>query len=196
MNLKKAIPFILSLAVLGGFAFTEVVDNNKGFIAVELPYQTRASMVLILPEKADGMAALKKNFSEATLQNLGKRLASSGEEEIELYLPQFKIETEDDLVKPMRNLGTVDAVNFDRVDFKAMFSDRKVRIGLIKHKATLEVDEKGSVATAATAVEIIGRSCPRPTPQIRFDRPFLVMIRDRDSGTNLFMGRINDPIQG
>lgn len=166
------------------------VLHDKSFVAVELPYQTHASMVMILPEEANGMAALETNFSEAKLQDLGKRLASSGEEEIELYLPKFKIETEYDLVKPMQNLGIVDAFDFDRADFKAMYNDRKVRISQIKHKATLEVDEKGSMATAATAVEMMADSA---SPQIRFDRPFLVMIRDRDSGTNLFMGRINDP---
>ena len=172
------------------------VLRDKGFVAVELPYQTRASMVLLLPEEADGMGALEKNFSEAKLQDLGKRLASSGEEKVELYLPKFKIETEYDLVKPMQELGIVDAFSFKKSDFKVMYGDSEVCISQIKHKATLEVDEKGSVATAATAVEIFGLSLPPPTPQIRFDRPFLLMIRDRDSGTNLFMGRINDPTQG
>ena len=171
------------------------VLRDKGFVAVELPYQTRASMVLILPENADGMAALETNFCGAKLQDLGKRLASSGEEKIELYLPKFKIETEYDLVKPMQNLGIVDAFSFKKSDFKVMYGDSEVCIGQIKHKATLEVDEKGSVAAAATAVEIRGKSLPPPTPKIRFDRPFLLMIRDRDSGTNLFMGRINNPNQ-
>ena len=171
------------------------VLRDRGFVAVELPYQTRASMVLILPENADGMAALETNFCGAKLQDLGKRLASSGEEKIELYLPKFKIETEYDLVKPMQNLGIVDAFSFKKSDFKVMYGDSEVCIGQIKHKATLEVDEKGSVATAATAVGMAFNSLPPPTPQIRFDRPFLVMIRDRDSGTNLFMGRINNPNQ-
>lgn len=171
------------------------VLRDKGFIAVELPYQTRASMVLILPEKVDGMAALEKNFSEGGMQDLGQRLAASGEEKVELYLPKFKIETEYDLVGPMRNLGIGDAFDFGKADFKVMYGERPVRISQIKHKATLEVDETGSVATAATAVEMQTKSAPPPTPRIRFDRPFLVMIRDRDSGTTLFMGRINNPRQ-
>ena len=169
------------------------VLRDTGFIAVELPYETRASMVLVLPDQADGMAALEKNFSEAKLQDLGKRLSASGEEKVELYLPKFKIATEYDLVGPMQNLGIVDAFEFHKADFKVMYGDRPVCISQIKHKATLEVDEKGSVATAATAVEMQTKSLPAPTPRIRFDRPFLVMIRDRDSGTTLFAGRINDP---
>ena len=172
------------------------VLRDSGFVAVELPYQTRASMVLILPKEAKGMATLEKDFSEAKLQDLGKRLASSREEKIELYLPKFKIKTKYDLVKPMQNLGIADAFSFERAKFKLMYGDKKVCISQIKHKATLEVDEKGSVATAATAIEVYGDSAVfNFTPVIRFDRPFLVMLRDRDSGTNLFMGRINDPTQ-
>jgi serpin B len=171
------------------------VLHEKRFVAVELPYQTRASMVLILPKEAESMAALEKDFSEVKLQNLGKRLASSGTEKVDLYLPKFKIETKYDLVRPMQNLGIVDAFSFEKADFKVMYGSSLVRISQIKHKATLEVDEKGSVATAATAVEIEYKSDRPPTPQIRFDRPFLLMIRDRDTGTNLFMGRINNPNQ-
>ena len=93
----------------------------------------------------------------------------------------------------MQNLGIVDAFSFKKSDFKVMYGDSEVCISQIKHKATLEVDEKGSVATAATAVEI-NLSLPR-LPQSSARSPLPAEIRDRDSGTNLFMGRINNPNQ-
>ena len=66
-------------------------------------------------------------------------------------------------------------------------------IGLIKQKVFLEVDERGSEATAATAIGMWTGSVPRPEPPpltLRLDRPFLYAIIDNATGTILFLGRI------
>ncbi len=170
------------------------VLRDKGMIAVELPYQTSASMVLIMPDKAEGMKELENSFNEVMIQNLCKNLQGRKVESAKLFMPKFKLATSYDLIEPLKQLGMVDA--FDgKADFKAMYGEIKVKISQIKHKATLEVDEKGSVASAVTAAEITREraSISPPTPQICFDRPFLVLIRENTTGTNLFMGRINNP---
>ncbi len=170
------------------------VLRDKGMITVELPYQTSASMVLIMPEKADGMKALEESLNQDTIQTLCIDLQGAKDTKANLFLPKFKLATSYDLVKPMNQLGMVDA--FDKkADFKVMYGETPVKISQIKHKATLEVDEMGSVASAVTAVEINALSADigEPLPQIRFDRPFLVLIRENTTGTNLFMGRINNP---
>ena len=171
------------------------VLREQGFIAVELPYQTSVSMILILPDKADGMEKLDWNYGNGKLTNLHNDLADAPMERAKLYLPKFKIATEYDLVQPMKDLGIKDAFSFEKSDFKIMYGQSQVRIAQIKHKATLEVDEAGSVAAAATAVELKEKSAmrPKPTPEIRMDRPFLVVISERRSGNSLFMGRISDP---
>lgn len=168
------------------------VLRDKGLIALELPYQTSASMVLIMPDKADGMAALEKRLNEQLLAEVTRGLQQGRDQEVQLYMPKFKIKTSYDLVDPMKQLGIRDAFDMGKSDFKSMYGKSAVEIGQIQHKATLEVDEIGSVATAVTAVEMQLESA-RLVPEVRFDRPFLVLIRDRETGANLFMGRINDP---
>ena len=170
------------------------VLRDKDLIAVEMPYQTSASMVLIMPDKAEGMKELQDKLSEAMIQDLCQRLKGGKGEYIKLFMPKFRIATSYDLIPQMKQLGIADAFDFDKADFKAMYGKIRVKINQIKHKATLEVDEMGSVASAATAVEIIYKSGGESPPEeIRFDRPFLVLIRENSTGTNLFMGRINDP---
>ncbi|MEI7688434.1 MAG: serpin family protein, partial [Planctomycetota bacterium] len=67
----------------------------------------------------------------------------------------------------------------------------------VLHKAFIEVNEKGAEAAAATAVIMIAPTSialNRPyIPEFRGDRPFLFMIRDRDSGVILFLGRMSQP---
>ena len=170
------------------------VLRDKGLIAVELPYQTSASMVLIMPEKAEGMKALEDSLNHEMIQTLCKNLQGGKDERATLFMPKFKLATSYNLVEPMKQLGMIDAFNA-KADFKAIYTDPPVNISQIKHKATLEVDEMGSVASAVAAVDFQEASAfiEEPVPQIRFDRPFLVLIRENNSGTNLFMGRINDP---
>ncbi len=60
------------------------------------------------------------------------------------------------------------------------------------HEANIEVDEKGTVASAATAVEIGGNSDPEYV-EVDIDRAFIFMIRDAKTGAILFMGRVVDP---
>jgi serine protease inhibitor len=63
------------------------------------------------------------------------------------------------------------------------------------HKAFVDLNEKGTEAAAATAVSCEAKSAVRPPPPaiFRADRPFLFMIRDRKTGSILFIGRITNP---
>jgi serine protease inhibitor len=66
------------------------------------------------------------------------------------------------------------------------------------HKTRPEVDEKGTVAAAATAVGTRGGAArtrqQRPKKTLVFDRPFVVLIGDSQTGAVLFAGAIEDPI--
>jgi serpin B len=167
--------------------------QDMGIIAVELPYQNSASMVLVMPEKADGMDALENQLDAPFLAGICDKLGKREPSHIELRVPKFKVATSYDLVPSLQQLGMIDAFDMDRADFTPMFGKKGFKIGQIVHKATLEVAEKGSVASAATAAAFLSEESSNNTPEIRFDRPFLVIIRDNATGTLLFMGRINDP---
>jgi serpin B len=72
-----------------------------------------------------------------------------------------------------------------------------LHIGQVIHQATIEVNETGSVAAAATAVTIIAATAMPPSPEtiqlFRADRPFLFMIVHNATGSILFMGRVSNP---
>lgn len=60
------------------------------------------------------------------------------------------------------------------------------------HKAVLNIDETGTEATGATVLEAIPMSVP---PEVKFDRPFLVIIYDSLTQSPLFVGKVVDPTQ-
>ncbi|XP_038445494.1 alpha-1-antiproteinase-like [Canis lupus familiaris] len=60
------------------------------------------------------------------------------------------------------------------------------------HKAVLTIDEKGTEAAGATFLEAIPMSMP---PSVDFNKPFLIIIVDRDTKSPLFMGKVVNPTQ-
>jgi serpin B len=62
------------------------------------------------------------------------------------------------------------------------------------HQANIDVDEKGTTASAATAVVMAAGGGPNLEPiTFKVDRPFLFLLRDVPTGAILFVGRVTDP---
>ena len=58
------------------------------------------------------------------------------------------------------------------------------------NKAFVAVDETGTEAAAATGV--VAEAASEPVV-VEVNRPFIFFIRDSDSGTIVFVGRVIDP---
>jgi len=63
----------------------------------------------------------------------------------------------------------------------------------VLHKAFVEVNEEGTEAAAATGIIFKVESAPPPPPVFRADRPFIFLIRDRQTDSILFLGRLVNP---
>ena len=71
-------------------------------------------------------------------------------------------------------------------------------LSAVIHKAFLDVAEEGTEAAAATAVVGLATApapplMSVPVPVFRADRPCLLLIRDRKTGSLLFLGRLTNP---
>ncbi len=97
------------------------------------------------------------------------------------------------ILRAIPEMGMKDAFS-PRADFTGMgWQMGYLWIGQIKHRAFVEVNEEGTEAAAATAVEMVTKAMPQREPIFRADHPFLFLIRDNQTGTILFMGRIANP---
>lgn len=171
---------------------------REGLKALELPYKGgQMSMLVLLPDAVDGLAALEGSL---TAERLDAIVASLAHARVSVSLPRFTIDPSAGL--PLRDvlqaLGMRDAFSPDHADFTLMANPParadRLFISQVFHKAFVKVDEKGTEAAAATAVvmERAG-SMPQKTEEFKADHPFLFFIRDDSSGMILFMGQVTDP---
>jgi serine protease inhibitor len=183
----------------------KVYPDERGFTVLELPYKGgEVSMVVLLPRSADGLEALEKKLTSENLAAWVGKLQHRG---VHVLLPKFKVETKYDLGKTLEGMGMARAFKDPRADDGAQFDgmsesqepSQKLFISKVLHKAFVEVNEKGTEAAAATAVLMMMPTAAvgsTPfTPTFRADQPFLFLVRDRKSGSILFLGRMVNPTE-
>ena len=84
---------------------------------------------------------------------------------------------------------------FDRAsaNFSGITTAEPLYISAVIHQANLDVDEKGTEASAATAVVLGTTSMPVDQVTFQVDHPFLFALRDTKTGAILFLGRVTEP---
>ncbi|MCO5165470.1 MAG: serpin family protein [Planctomycetes bacterium] len=172
---------------------TAPFHRGQGFALVELPYAGgRFAMVLVAPDAPGGLPAVERAL---TADALAGWLAAARTQQVRVVLPRLKLEAEVDLAPVLRALGATDVFDPDRADLSGMNGKKHdLHVTAARHKAFVEVNEEGTEAAAATGVVVGTRSAARPEPaEVRCDRPFLFMIRDRETGLVWFLGRETDP---
>ncbi|NXF01499.1 IPSP inhibitor, partial [Smithornis capensis] len=164
-------------------------DRDLSCEVVELPYQGTARALLILPR--DGkMKQVEDALSKETVCKWDNRLMTR---RLNLQLPKFSISGCYNVKEVLKELGITEVFS-GSANLSGISGSHNLEVSEAIHKALLEVDESGTEAAGATALIFTrGSRHPRPSVTIKFNRPFIILISDKQTGTTLFMGKIVDP---
>jgi serpin B len=154
-----------------------------------LPYAGgQLAMTVVLPDPG--------RFDDVTqrMSSDGVGLFDGGEplEIDDLSLPRFDFGSSMSLVDSLAHLGMPTAFT-ERADFSAVTRQTALELSHVLHQANITVDEKGTVAAAATAAVARATSAPAHYERLVFDRPFLFLVRDVPTGATLFAGQVTNP---
>ncbi|MBD3321866.1 MAG: serpin family protein, partial [Chitinivibrionales bacterium] len=160
--------------------------------AIDLPYKgDRLRMTVVLPDSGK-FEEFESACNADTIAAIVQALDST--ELPPVRLPKFTFTTGSiSLVPALKSLGMIDAFNGAKADFSGIDGTKSLFVSDVIHKAFIAFDEAGTEAAAATAVIFERTSINPDPPQFIADRPFIYIIRDRQTGVILFMGRILDP---
>jgi serpin B len=165
--------------------------DRGNYQAVLLPFaDDRYDCIVVLPasEAADAPAT---DFvgADSAIYDRG----AYGERKVQLSLPRLHLEWRGDLRDTLRAMGH--GLPFgERADYGGI-SDQGLVVSSLIHDVTLDLDESGATAAAATVTGMV-TAVARPPQQpvvLRVDRPFYVVLRERDSGAIVLVGRVADP---
>ncbi len=183
----------VSVPLMQGMLLARHYAEGDGWQAVDLAFLGNTmAMTLILP---DDLASFEAGLDADRFAGIVSQLDYA---ETTVELPRFSIKTHASLVRALQALGMTTAFG-PEANFSGITHDLPLQISDVIHEATIDVNEAGTIATAATAVTGLGSAGPGEPPKIhdvRLDHPFLFALRDLETGTVLFLGQVMDPSLG
>ena len=165
--------------------------TSDGTVIGELPYGGDAFVMDVIVPPLGTIEMAADALTPARFRSLLALLPDSSRA-MRLALPKFRIETGRELKPALSALGIQRA--FGDAQLAPMFASVQsgAQVSSVLQKVFVDVNEEGTEAAAVTVVTI-DRVSSAP-PQFVVDRPFLFVIRERLTGTILFMGKVVRPM--
>lgn len=150
------------------------------------------SMIIVLPISItlqDTLDMLAQHAFTDILDNLAKSQAIFGNDPVKIYIPRFKIASDLNLNYVLYQLGIRDAFLAHKADLRRI-SDVPMFVSRVIHKAEIDVDEDGTVASSISAADIENKL---PAAKIKANRPFAYFVYDKETNSIVFMGKYSIP---
>uniref|UniRef100_A0A3B4ATQ7 Serpin B6 n=1 Tax=Periophthalmus magnuspinnatus TaxID=409849 RepID=A0A3B4ATQ7_9GOBI len=170
--------------------FNKELTRNAEFTDINIIFLKRVqnlSMLIFLPNGIeDSTTGLEKLEQQLTYESFVEwtRRDKMYLYQVDLSLPQFRIEQNYELSGVLKNMGMEDAFDYLKCDFSDLM------VSQVVHRAFVDVNDRGTEAAAYTR-SLVVQSCILPPPRVTFnaDHPFIFFIRHNATSTILFAGR-------
>ena len=157
---------------------------------LSLPYGNGSySMIVLLPHEGKTIGDIIQNLSAEQLEK--QRTQEMTIHNVDILMPRFTSENEIKLEEVLSSMGMPLAFNRRDAEFSNMVKDDELWVSMMKQKAKIEVNEKGTKAAAVTVTGMMTKSLnPSGTiwKEFHATRPFVYYIVDNSTGTIYFMG--------
>ena len=157
---------------------------------VDIPYSNDDySLMVIVPKCYRKFKKLEKKLNFEYYNNF---IAKKEKKQVKLSIPKFNIKSDYDLGETLIKMGLKDAFT-SNADFSGITKQEKLYISEAIHKATIEINEEGTEAAAATAVVMRKTSVLLDNIELKIDKPFIYILRNNKTNCIYFMGKIVNP---
>ncbi len=167
---------------------TFYIDNNYQIVDMDIKGEEYAVSFLSSSQSShiDNLL-LSDNF----LSDYQMLLTKLETDRLELALPKFELEGKNELKDILKSMGISDAFDSGAADFKRMgTAGENIFLTRVLHDTYIKVDEKGIEGAAVTTIGVAENSVP---PPMYFDKAFVFILRHKETGVPIFMGKVEDP---
>ena len=188
-------------------------DNSTGVVVPYMTYDadgninndgTKLEFVGILPN--DSVSEYITNLNSDVLEGIDNAEEASGSQKISVFLPRFKYDYDlSEFISVLKTMGIQSAFDKESADFTNIISRNdmntlgfdNIYVSKAVHKTHIDLNEKGTKAAAITYIQVDYENAlmddSNEVIELKFDRPFVYMIRDSQSKEILFFGAVYSP---
>jgi len=157
---------------------------------IDIPYSDDDySLMIIVPKSYRKIKKLEKKLDQEFYNNY---INYKEKKQVKLSIPKFNIKSDYDLGETLVKMGLKDAFT-GNADFSGITEQEKLYISQAIHKATIEINEEGTEAAAATAVVMRKMSVMLDNVELKVDRPFIYILRNNQTNCIYFIGKVVNP---
>ena len=171
-------------------------DTNMTAISMDLKQYDDIQLEFIAIMPNENLSDYIKNIKMNDMNQVIKKLkpASQANAGIEIKVPKFSFDYSLKLKQDLMSLGIIDAFNSSLANFSNM-ADTDFHVSDALHKADIDFSEEGVKAAAVTIFAIKDNAMIREEEpeEVKFDRPFMYMIRDKKTDEIWFIGTVYQP---
>lgn len=171
--------------MMQNIAFYYKHDEDLKSQVVMLEYEDyRFVMFIVIPDSVTGIDHVVSYLNNG--KNINKIISKKDMsfKEIILYLPKFELEDEVDLKDALIHMGCNDI--FKSGELVGISDTKTLRIGNIRQKSVIKVDEYGTEAASVT--ELYATDGVRKIPVVKANVPFMFLVADVQTKIPLFLG--------
>ena len=144
----------------------------------------------LLPKESMSIADYTAALTGKKLRSL---LSGAARASVDAAIPKFECTYSTEMSEILKAMGMTDAFNCAAADFSGIgrSADGNLYISRVLHKSYIAVDEQGTKAGAATAVETVAECAligPSEQKTVHLDRPFVYMLIDCETDLPIFIG--------
>ncbi|EDL16377.1 serine (or cysteine) peptidase inhibitor, clade H, member 1, isoform CRA_a [Mus musculus] len=162
-------------------------DEKEKLQMVEMPLAHKlSSLIILMPHHVEPLERLEKLLTKEQLKAwMGKMQKKA----VAISLPKGVVEVTHDLQKHLAGLGLTEAIDKNKADLSRMSGKKDLYLASVFHATAFEWDTEGNPFDQ----DIYGREELRSPKLFYADHPFIFLVRDNQSGSLLFIGRLVRP---
>ncbi len=168
------------------------LDDGSAAGFIKYYADRKYAFAALLPDEG---VSLDDYVASLTGEGLMDTLKSAGSVEVRTGIPKFESDYSVEMSGILKSLGMADAFDGSISDFSDLGQSAtgNIFISRVLHKTYIAVDERGTRAGAATAVEMSTTSIQITEPKtVYLDRPFVYMLIDCETNLPVFIGAVTD----
>lgn len=147
---------------------------------------------------ANDINTIISNLKELKRENFKDGVATK----ITGFIPKFKFDYSLNLKQDLNKLGITNIFEKNKASLTNVTSDNSLFVNETKHKANIEFTQDGIKASATTSSSGTGAGgrfdyiyeIPVEEIDLTFDKPYMFIIRDKNSGEVWFTGTVYNPL--